>query len=173
MKNLLQGKVLLKLIAAGNIISKKKSPVNWDWKQIQRENSNTEWVFVPAGSQHYNGLPESMVKVMKTSLSQTLNPGVILQYVELVTLLARISCSMNSRPLGLANTSYTDQQEDILLPITPNYMLLGRSSAESPPLEYTESEKFCQRLAYVDAVEQEWWTRWIKTVLPTMLPVPR
>lgn len=110
---------------------------------------------------------------MKTSLSQALNPGVILSYDELVTLLARISCSMNSRPLGLANTSYTDQQEDILLPITPNHMLLGRSSPESPPLEYSEGEKFCQRLAYVDAVEQEWWSRWIKTVLPTMLPVQR
>ena len=91
----------------------------------------------------------------------------ILSYDELVTLLARISCSMNSRPLALANTSYTDQQEDILLPITPNHMLLGRSSPESPPLE------FCQRLAYVDAVEQELWSRWIKTVLPTMLPVQR
>ena len=68
----------------------------------------------------------------------------ILSYDELVTLLARISCSMNSRPLALANTSYTDQQEDILLPITPNHMLLGRSSPESPPLE------FFQRLAFVD-----------------------
>jgi hypothetical protein len=111
--------------------------------------------------------------VMKISLSQALNPGVILAYDELVTLLARISCSINSRPLGLANTSYTDQQEDILLPITPNHMLLGRSSPESPPLEYSEGDKFCQRLAYVDAVEQEWWSRWIKTVLPTMLPVQK
>ena len=91
----------------------------------------------------------------------------ILSYDELVTLLARISCSMNSRPLALANTSYTDPQEDILLPITPNHMLLGRPSPESPPLE------FCQRLAYVDAVEQELWSRWIKTVLPTMVPVPQ
>ena len=130
-------------------------------------------MFVPAGSQHHNGLPEAMVKVMKTFLSQSLNPGVVLAYDELVTLLARISCSMNSRPLGLANTSYSDQQEDILLPITPNHMLLGRSSPESPPLEYSECEKFSQRLAYVDAVEQDWWSRWIKTVLPTLLPVQK
>ena len=158
------------LLAAGDIIAKKEFPGNWDWDQVQRENNNSEWVFVPAGSQHHNGLPEAMVKVMKTSLSQALNPGVVLAYDELVTLLARISCSINSRPLGLANTSYSDQQEDILLPITPNHMLLGRSSPESPPLQYSENDKFCQRLAYIAAVEQDWWTRWIKTVLPTMLP---
>ena len=89
-------------------------------------------MFVPAGSQHHNGLPEAMVKVMKTSLSQSLNPGVVLAYDELVTLLARISCSMNSRPLGLANTSYSDQQEDILLPITPNHMLMGSQVLSHP-----------------------------------------
>ena len=72
------------------------------------------------GSQHHNGLPESMVKVLKTTLAQALNPGVFLTYDELVTLLARISCSINSRPLGLSNISPNDQQEDILQPITPN-----------------------------------------------------
>ena len=29
------------------------------------------------------------------------------------------------------------------------------------------------KLAYVAAVEQEWWSRWIKTVLPTMLPAKK
>jgi hypothetical protein len=111
-----------------------------------------------------------MVKVLKTTLAQALNPGVVLTYDELVTLLARISCSINSRPLGLSNISPNDQQEDILQSITPNHMLLGRSSPESPPLEYSESDKFCQRLAYVAAVEEEWWQRWISTVLPTLLP---
>ena len=158
------------LLAAGEIISKMETPVGWNWDEVAKKNCNTTWVFVPAGSQHHNGLPESMVKALKKTLAQALNPGVILTYDELVTLLARISCSINSRPLGLANTSYTDQQEDILLPITPNHMLLGRSSPESPPLEYSESDKFCQRIAYVAAVEKEWWDRWIKIVLPTLLP---
>ena len=85
-------------------------------------------------------------------------------------MLARISCSINSRPLGLSHISPNDQQEDILQPITPNHMLLGRSSPESPPLEYSDSDKFCHRLAYVAAVEEEWWQRWISSVLPTLLP---
>ena len=147
-------------LAAGDIIDKKESPQGWDWSRVERESCTSTWEFVPAGSQHHNGLPEAMVKALKKSLSQTLHPGVILTYDELVTLLARISCSINSRPLGLVSTSNSDQQEDILLPLTPNHMLLGRSSPESPHKEYSESEKFCQRVAYVAAVEKEWWDSW-------------
>ena len=161
------------LLAAGLVLAKKESPESWDWERVKKENSASTWEFVPAGSQHHNGLPEAMVKALKRSLALALNSGVILAYNELVTLLARISCSINSRPLGLSSTSNTDQQEDVLMPITPNHMLLGRSSPESPPLEYTENDKFCERLAYIAAVENDWWKRWIKTVLPTMLPAKR
>ena len=110
---------------------------------------------------------------MKRSLVHALNPGSVLAYDELVTLLARISCSINSRPLGYSNASNSSQLEDIFMPLTPNHMLLGRSSPESPPLQYTHDDRFSKRLSYVAAVEQEWWSRWVKTVLPTMLPAKK
>ena len=159
------------LVAASEIVGKKDTPESWDWSSVEKKNSSTEWRFVPAGSQHHNGLPEATVKALKRSIALSLHPGVILTYDELVTLLARISCSLNSRPLGLGSTSGSDQQEDDLLPLTPNHMLLGRSSPESPPMEYSEGEKFCQRVAFVAAVEKEWWNRWVKFVLPTMFPL--
>ena len=59
------------------------------------------------------------------------------------------------------------------MPLTPNHMLLGRSSPESPPLEYSEGDRFCERLAYISSVENDWWRRWTKTVLPSMLPAKR
>ena len=62
------------------------------------------------------------------------------------------------------------QQEDFLQPLTPNQMLLGHSSQDSLPIEYDESEKFCQRVAYVGQVEKVWWRNWIQEVLPTLLP---
>ena len=159
------------LVAAGDIIMKKgETPAGWDWNKVQEKNSTTVWKYVPAGSQHHNGLPESMVKALKKSLTQTLHPGVITTYDELVTLLARISCSINSRPLALSSISSSDQQEDNFIPITPNHMLLGRTSPESPPLEYSDSDKFCQRVAFISAIEKEWWDRWVKTVLPTLFP---
>jgi hypothetical protein len=151
-------------------MKKVETPASWDWSKVEEKNSNTVWKYVPAGSQHHNGLPESMVKALKKSLTQTLHPGVITTYDELVTLLARISCSINSRPLALSSISNSDQQEDNFVPITPNHMLLGRSSPESPPMEYSECDKFCQCVSFVSAIEKEWWNRWVKTVLPTLFP---
>ena len=167
------------LVSAGRILAvkaaeaEKESPSKWDWSRITRENCASNWQFVPIGSPHFNGLPEATVKVLKKSLSLALPPGVELNYPELVTLLARISYTVNSRPLGLANVSQSDNQEDIMMPITPNMMLLSRSSSNSPPMEYSPDDKFCARLSYVAQVEKEWWDRWIKTVLPTLFSYKR
>ena len=161
------------LVSAGLIIADKESPEKWDWQRVTRENSTSSWEFVPVGSQHRNGLSEATVKVLKRSLSHALHPGVILGYDELVTLLARISYSINQRPLGLANTSQNSLQEDQLMPLTPNMILLGRNSNESPALEYAEDQRFTARLGYVAAVETEWWKKWVKEVMPTLLPLPK
>ena len=83
-------------------------------------------------------------------------------------LLTKIAYTVNSRPLGLANISASSQQEDNMQPLTPNMLLLGRSSNASPPMEFSADDRFCRRLAYVSQVEQEWWDRWIKVVLPTL-----
>ena len=162
------------LVSAGIVLAKKSSksdqdtPDKWNWAQITKQNQVTNWHFVPIGSPHFNGLPESTVKVLKKTLKLSLHPGVVLSYPELQTLLAKISYTVNSRPLGLGNVSSSSQQEDTMLPITPNMMLLARSSNLSPPMEYSADDRFCTRLAYVAQVEKEWWDRWIKVVLPTL-----
>ena len=162
------------LVSAGRILSEKaddadkQTPGKWNWSKITKENSASNWHFVPIGSPHFNGLPEATVKVLKKTLSLALHPGTELTYPELVTLLAKIAYTVNSRPLGLANVSPSSQQEDHMLPLTPNHMLLARSSNISPPLEYSAADKFSSRLAYVAEVEKEWWDRWIKQVLPTL-----
>ena len=166
------------LVSASRILaekeeSKKSSPVNWDWKRIIRDNSASSWQFVPIGSPNFNGLPEATVKVLKKTLSLALPSGVLLSYPEMVTLLAKISYTVNSRPLGLARISPTSQQEDSMIPLTPNMLLLGRSSKMSPPLTYDEKERFCARLAYITQVEKDWWSLWIKQVLPTLLSYRR
>ena len=158
------------LVSAGRVLEAKESPESWDWARITSENKTTSWEFVPIGSQHRNGLPEATVKVLKNSLAHALHPGVILDYGEFITLLARISYSINQRPLGLGHISQSSMQEDNMMPLTPNMMLLGRTSNESPPMEYNEDERFCARLNYVATVETEWWKKWVKEVMPTLLP---
>ena len=152
------------LVSAGRILANKEdddlqSPAKWDWQKITQHNQACCWKFVPVGTPHFNGLPEAMVKVLKKSLRLSLHPGIILNYPELVTLCARISYTINSRPLGVANISSSSQQEDIMMPLTPNMLLLGRSSDCSPPMEYSANEKFSSRLSYVGQVESDWWDR--------------
>ena len=113
------------LVSAGLVLAKRdgESPTDWNWEQITSKNQASNWQFVPIGSPHFNGLPESTVKVLKRTLKLSLHPGVILSYPELQTLLAKITYTVNSRPLGLSCVSGSSQQEDIIQPITPNMML--------------------------------------------------
>ena len=166
------------LVSAGKVLAEKATksditPVKWDWTKITRENKVSNWMFVPIGSPHFNGLPEATIKVLKKTLDLALPPGTELSYPELVTLLAKITYTVNSRPLGLTNISPSSQQEDSLQPLTPNMMLLARSSNTSPPLDYSSEDRFCSRLAYVSQVEKEWWDLWIRQVLPTLFSYRR
>ena len=162
-----------RVLAERNAAADKDSVGQWDWARITRENKASNWNFVPIGSPHFNGLPEATVKVLKKTLSLALHPGVELSFPELVTLLAKISCTVNSRPLGLGNVSQSSHQEDHMRPITPNMMLLSRSSNISPPMIYSAEDRFCARLAYVAQVEKEWWNSWIRQVLPTLFSYKR
>ena len=95
------------LVSSGRVLADKDSkgdnstPISWDWNKITRDNAASNWTFVPIGSPHFNGLPEATIKVLKKTLSLALAPGVDLTYPEMVTLPAKISYTVNARPLGL------------------------------------------------------------------------
>ena len=99
-----------------------------------------------------------------------LPPGTVLKYSELVTLLAKIAHSVNSRPLGIGSISQDSQQEDFMCPVTPNQLLLGKTDDTAPPLEYDEDDSLTARLAYVSNVYSTWWKAWHKQILPTLVP---
>ena len=107
---------------------------------------------------------------MKRALNYALPSGSVLRYSEMVTLLARVALSMNSRPLALGDVSGTNQQDEDLLPLTPNQLLLGRSTSQVPDIEFEDSGKYSSRINYIKAVHAEWWRRWIQDVLPSLVP---
>lgn len=158
------------LVRAGIVLAEKEKPGNWKWSDVVRQNSATNWEFVPVGSQHRNGLSEAQVKILKKSLNLAMVPGTVLKYSELVTLLAKIAHCVNSRPIGLSSTSQDSQQDDFLSPITPNQLLLGKTDDDAPPLDYDDSDKLTARLAFVSSVYDAWWRAWYKQVLPTLVP---
>ena len=162
------------LVAAGIVIANNDLPSNkLDWKKVTSVNAATDWKFVPIGGQHRNGLSEASVKILKKSLSLAIHPSVELTYAELVTLLAKISYSVNSRPLSIKAISPNSQQEDMMMPLTPNHLLLGRATIDVPDLEYEESNKFSARMSYVQQVYKVWWEKWIQDILPTLVPCKR
>ena len=162
------------LVAAGIVVAQKDLPsIKLNWQEVTSKNAATDWTFVPVGGQHRNGISEATVKVMKKSLALALHPGVVLIYAELVTLLAKITYSINSRPLSIQDISPSSQQEDIMLPLTPNHLLLGKSTIDVPDIDYDQDDKFSARLAYVQQVFRAWWDRWIQDVLPTLVPCKR
>jgi hypothetical protein len=61
------------LVSAGRVLAEKaevadkNAPGQWDWSRITRENKASNWIFVPIGSPHFNGLPKATVKVIKIS----------------------------------------------------------------------------------------------------------
>ena len=155
------------------VLAEKNSPKGWNWADVVKANCASDWHFVPVGAAHRNGLAEATVKVLKQSLKHALAPGVVLSYAELNTLLAEVSFTINCRPLGLSSTSGESDQEDFLLPLTPNQLLLGRTDNYGPVLDYSGDDRFTTRLAYLTLVYDCWWERWIKQVLPTLIPVRR
>ena len=158
------------LVAGSIVVAKKDMPGQAvDWGKVTRDNRCTSWVFVPVGCQWRNQT-EAMVKVMKTALHHALPSGLVLRYSEMVTLLARVAFSINSRPLALGDVSGTSQQDDDLMPLTPNQLLLGHTTSEVPEMEYDDCDKFSTRLNYIKSVHNEWWRRWIQDVLPTLIP---
>ena len=161
------------LVKSGIVLAEKHTPRGWDWSTVVKNNSASNWSFVPVGAAHRNGLAEATVKVLKQSLKHALVPGVELTFGEMTTLLAEISFTVNCRPLGLAPVSGDSQQEDNLSPLTPNMLLLGRTNDDGLPLDYKSDDRFTTRLGYVSEVYGCWWSKWIKTVLPTLMPVRR
>ena len=158
------------LVASSIVVADSDLPGKaYDWEKVTRENSCSAWEFVPIGCQFRN-LTESMVKIVKKALHHVLPSSRQLTYCEFETLLGRVELSVNSRPLGLANVSNSSQQEDILQPLTPNMMLLGRNTAEVPAMNYASDSRFCSRVGYVQSIHEEWWSRWIVEVLPTLIP---
>ena len=162
------------LVKSGIVIASKDSPSTWNWEEVVRRNSASTWEFVPVGAQHRNGLSEATVKVLKQSLQHALPAGVVLSFSELTTLCAKMSYAINARPLGLGNVSHTSHQDDFISVVTPNQLLLGRSSDYSPPINYREEDgRWVRRLAYVSTVYDSWWSNWIRQVLPTLVPIRR
>ena len=154
--------------------TRKEDPEQWEWNKIEQATSakGTRWHFVPAGCQWQNGLAESRIKIFKQTFRRcvvgTINGNKsLVSYGEMQALLADMMDRMNNRPIGLKTLTEHD-----LVPLTPNCLLLGRTSTRIAALDDAEYlvEDYPRRLRYCQELIQFWNREFEKQVFYNLLP---
>ena len=81
-------------------------------------------------------------------------------------MLFEIANIANSRPIGKVAGSDPDQSK----PLTPNDLLLGRSTAEVPQGPFDHNRSMNKRFVFLQNLITEWWECWYQSVLPSLVP---
>ena len=145
-------------------------PAGLDWRKISEgaAKNGTTWRCIEAGCQWRNGLAESAVKMLKSTLTFTLASQTTLNYAEMDTLFACVANVVNNRPIGVR--SFAD--EDIVA-LTPNDLLLQRARSEVSDLDFVTSDNLTKRQEAMKEIEETWWCQWYSQVLPHLVPYRR
>ena len=140
---------------------------DWNWSSISNwANSNKiKWKVVPAEGQHQNGLSESLIKSVKRSIKHVIGEN-ILTFSELQLAFFEISNIVNSRPIGIIPS---EDAEDVT-PLTPNDLILGRSTNEVPQGPFNTNVSNTRRFQYIQSIVDDWWRKWYNLVLPSLVP---
>ena len=140
---------------------------DWNWSPVSdwARAHNIDWKFVPAEGQHQNGLSESLIKSVKRSIDHVIGQN-ILTFSELQLMLFEIANVINSRPIGTIPSS----DPECPTALTPNDLLLGRSSNEVPNGPFENGPTVARRFKFVQGLIDDWWQRWYESVLPSLVP---
>lgn len=115
----------------------------------------TNWHFIPPAAPHMGGLWEAAIKSMKFHLKRCVE-YVILDYIEMTTLLTKIEACLNSRPIS----PLTDDADD-LNALSIGHLLIGRPLIAPPNPNITETPlNRIKRWHLVEKITQDFWKRW-------------
>ena len=126
-----------------------------------------EWMFSPANAPWYNGAVEALVKTVKRALNSAVGSQ-IMTFSELQTCMFEAGQLVNQRPIGRVpsapdNGSY----------LSPNDMLLGRSSPRAPQIAFEKLADENTRVGFIQQVVNSFWKRWTREVFPQMVGRPK
>lgn len=122
----------------------------------------TRWIFGPADSPWYQGAAEALIKSAKFALSISVRKS-RLSFAELLTVFTEAANLLNERPIGIM----PDVDNDMKI-LTPNSLLLGRSTAMNPG-GIDASASLYSRVNAVQDVVDEFWHQWTLLYAPTLL----
>ena len=140
------------------------------WSQIEVKQlvkkgaqSGTKWIFGPADSPWHQGAAESLIKTVKKCLQYAVHSQ-RLTAAEYLTTSYEIANLVNERPIGTRPA--LDSSINIL---TPNSLLLGRSSAKNPGLYLPDSGNLKTRFQLVRSISDSFWNRWSELYAPSLI----
>ena len=151
------------LVGASNELRDAWQAIENDQLIKQGAQYGTRWVFGPADSPWHQGAVEALVKTVKKCLhfsihSQRLTPA------EYLSVAYETANMVNERPIGFRPTP--DSPINIL---TPNSLLLGRSTASCPSSVMPSCGSLKTRLQVVQAATDDFWTRWTELYAPSLV----
>ena len=126
-------------------------------------NNAFEWEFCSPDAPWQNGCSEGLIKSVKKALKITIGEQV-LTYTEFQTVLLECANLINERPIGRHPTSPEDG-----VYLSPNDLLLGRSSSKVPHQQFDISGSKYQRFKFVQKITDAFWKRWTENYFPSLI----
>ncbi|UYV81292.1 hypothetical protein LAZ67_20000677 [Cordylochernes scorpioides] len=130
------------------------------WKLFKAANiqdfsaiESINWHFIPPSAPNFGGLWEAGIKSVKTILSKTMKSR-LLNYEELLTLLAQIEACLNSRPLTFVSNDPND-----LTALTPGHFLIGNAMRHDAESDHSNLN-LRSRWDLIQPQRDYFWNRW-------------
>ena len=122
-----------------------------------------QWTFSTPLAPHHNGVVESMVKSVKSSINKVVKESVLSEE-EYRTVFAEVSACINSRPVWPSSDGDVEQP-----PITCQDLLRPSMLDHDPaPLNVEGNPR--KRYNYVQRLVDEWWKLWLLHFIPNLQP---
>ena len=137
------------------------------WNQDQIHNfllqHHVKWTFNTPTASHQGGVWERQIRSARKIL-YAITSSQLLDDERLAALFCEVENIINSRPLTTVSNDHRD-----LNPITPNLLLLQRSSPNLPPGCFRDTDNYCRRQwKQVQHMASEFRTRWRREYLQTL-----
>ena len=139
------------------------------WESIDRDtlqvlgvHKGLQWKFGPPDSPWYQGTVESLVKAAKKAIHIAVG-NTRLSVPELLTVFTEAANTINERPIG-----YMPGPDAHINVLTPNSLLLGRSTAQNPG-GYDPKPTLQSRLSLVEKITEQFWKSWTELYVPMLV----
>ena len=122
-----------------------------------------DWTFTTPNAPWQNACSESLIKSVKKVLKFVIGDQ-ILSFSEMLTVLFETADMVNSRPIGRHPTSLEDGAY-----LSPNDVLLGRSTKEIPNTSFDTSSNLCVRQRFCQKIVNAFWKKWTRDFFPSLI----